>query len=407
MYYLLQFFKRTITEPNYAFMALVILAICQQTIFLYPVVIVRHIGPLEALSYMIFPMAYLFLAFYAFREPVTQMVRTRDSFIILFFLIMILLTIAFYPENTEYLIKGLIYDIWLTVPFFYIGLCFKTDEDNMDMLARFCCLGIVLDSAYRMMTQSSSDSDYNMEASYELLLSSLIVINYAFRSGKLIPVCCSLLAVFYHFSMGTRGPLVILFVCILVHFIYFLKKHPKLRWVVIIALIVVAVMIASVVMTMLEQIQAIFDNWGLSTRVFDMILSDEEDSLANTTGRSSIYEDLLKRLEDRPFLGYGVYGEWKFGYASAHNMYIEALFHYGWVLGSLMIVSYVLTTIMAYLRSTDLLSRQFLIILSCYVFVRGVFGGTYLSFGVFFLLGFCIQQIRKSNICKKKQLLYE
>ena len=387
------------SQSKKAFISLLILAFCEQTIFIYPVVVVSHIGPLEFIAPFIIPMAYIILTLMSLGKDVTKGIPARALIIPFFFVLAILITILIYPQNEKYIVKNLD-QIWLILPYFLIGLCFRADKLTMDTLGIWCCVGVLLTAFYRLSYASADtfeENDYNMDASYSALASILITINYAFDSKKLFPIACSLVGFFFTLSMGTRGPILIELVFIFICVFLYLKISKGFK----IGLAVVAVALLSILLNstiylgLLAWLADFLGNLGFSTRIIDFAIEDQ--MIEYTSGRSDIYADLWPRLLERPLSGYGVYGEWTLGYASAHNMYLETLYHYGIPLGSLILLIYVITVLRGYLNASNIYEIGWLTIWTCYVFVRGVFGGSFLRFSVFLLWGFCIALIYRRH----------
>lgn len=385
-------YLRELKSPSQkAFLSLVILALCEQTIFVYPVVVLSHIGPLQDISKLIIPIAYVVLTAMSLNKKVTSGIPGSALLIPLFFFAAIIFTILVYPQNEKYIIDNL-NQIWLILPYFLIGLCFKADKLTMDTLGIWCCIGVILTSFYRLSysTKTFETNTYNMDASYTALASILIVINYAFDSNKIFPILCAFLGLFYTLSMGTRGPIVIelvfIFVSLFIHLD--LSKGFKYTLAILAGLLIALFLNSSAYIVFLTELSDFLGGLGFSTRIVDIALEDQ--MLEYTSGRSDIYADLWPRLLERPLQGFGVYGEWTLGYASAHNMYLETLYHYGIPLGVLILISYIITTIRAYLNAPNHYVISWLTIWGCYVFVRGFFGGSFLRFSVFLLWGFCI-----------------
>ena len=389
-------YLRVLESPSKkAFLSLIILALCEQTIFIYPIAIISHIGPLELIAPFIIPLAYVILTFMSMGDDITNGITTKPLLILWFFILAILVTIIIYPQNEKYIVKNL-NQIWLIIPYFLIGLCFRADKLTMDTLGKWCCFGVLLTAFYRLSFASAEtfeENDYNMDASYSALASILIAINYAFNSKKLLPIACSLIGFFFTLSMGTRGPIIIelvfTFVCVLLYLN--ISKKGKVGLAVVVAVIALLLSLMSdsdFYLDLLIWVADFLGNLGFSTRIVDFALTDE--MITYTSGRSDIYADLWPRLLERPLVGYGVYGEWPLGYASAHNMYLETLYHYGIPLGGLILLIYIITVIRGYRNASNIYEIGWLTIWSCYVFVRGFFGGSFLRFSVFLLWGFSI-----------------
>ena len=144
--------------------------------------------------------------------------------------------------------------------------------------------------------------------------------------------------------------------------------------------------------TILLQIANFLESMGYSTRIIDLTLAGEV--MSHTSGRNDIYIVLLEKLMDRPFVGYGLFGEWQFIHWNAHQLYLEVVFEYGWPLGIVLICSYIVTVFRAFLITyKDELIFYFLMIFIVYVLVQGCMSYSHLRPELFLLLGFAFPNL--------------
>lgn len=395
-------FLKNIRKKDNLFLALLILVFCERTVIIFPVAVIKHF---TILGELIIPFLYLFLiSTSCIGQKRGRWIRGGDVAFCAILVFAILLTFLIYPNTTDFLLEGIVNDIWMCIPFFLLGLIINIDENTDEVLSKWCCLGILLTTYYEMSYTSGSALDergYSMTASYNLLLNGVIVANYAVRTRKIIPIVCTIVAIAYELLMGTRGPVVILVVAIAASII--VHTVGKWRYVLVIGSVALFFLIQSEWFWDVQLgMRSLTEDAGFSTRVFDWFL--EDDLTEHNSGRSDIYKVLLQKLSERPILGYGIYGEWPMGFRSAHNMYLEIVFHWGWFIGSILIVCYVAIILKAFRSTNNRVVLGWLSAWSAFVFVRGIFGGMYLSFYVFFLLGFSLQIIRSSY--NNKQLSY-
>jgi O-antigen ligase len=223
----------------------------------------------------------------------------------------------------------------------------------------------------------------------------MIAIEYAFKRKKIVAIICSVIGITYALSMGTRGPIVIIFVflviCVWIHLN--ISTNKKILMMLLLALIAVDFTVSPAYRQLLTSMKRFLARNGVSTRVVDYLISGEIVSV--TSGRDVIYQDLFSKLNEKPFLGYGIYGEYPLGYAAgAHNIYLEVMFHFGYPMGILLLISFVVIYIKALKKTKGKLVQSWLLLFGCMVFVKGIFGGSYLDSSVFFLLGLCLREIR-------------
>ena len=392
---------------NVFFALLVGVMLCHYTLFDYFAVIIGKLPVVSILKPLFFPILYSLLALLSLSSKRLRWIRATDIGIILFFAISISLSIIFYPQNSLYITENLWTDILPCIPFFMLGLCIDLDEDTYKTVSLLSCLAILVNTLYVVYFLSggralggSHGEDYSMYWAYLLLPNTLIAIDYFCKSRKLFPAICSVIGVIYAFAMGTRGPIVVIaaFIIICIWRYINLRTSKKIIAIIVLGVAVFAFVSSPLYMQFLLEFKAFLAGNGVSTRVVDYLISSE--MISQTSGRDDIYIDLLNKLNEHPFMGYGVYGEYPLGYpAGAHNVYLQVVFHFGYPLGIIMLLSYISLFVKAFKKTKGSVTQGWIALFGCLVFVRGIFGGNYLDYTVFFLLGLCLKSLRESK-CK-------
>ena len=243
-----------------------------------------------------------------------------------------------------------------------------------------------------------ADEGYDMDSSYRLLLSTLITINYAFSSRNKWAIFASFVGLFYSLAMGTRGPVLIIvsFVIILFAQTIFCKGSRKF-WFVLLLIPCVLLLSLIDITTIMVYVNGIFSSLGFSTRFFDIALQDE---ILQSLSRKEIYDTLIAAIIENP-VPHGLYSEQLLGFFSAHNMYIEIVYYYGVVLGVVILLVLILLPIVSFKKSINPFAKQWILMFASYVFVHGIWGGRFLSPETFFMIGFCIKELRLSNRIKR------
>lgn len=393
--------RLTMTSDK-AFDTIVMLIICYESLFRYLVAaITKYIG---GIGNLLFPAIYIILGLWALKRRRLKEICLRDLFLILFFVISIYMSCSLYPENAQYINERLYTVILPCLPCFLLGLCLDINEDNFDFIGKWCCGAVVISVLYVFYYRFtgrffSSDS---MTITYGLLINTLFTIDYAFRKKTLGPWVCMILGVFFALIMGTRGPLVVeaAFFIICMWKYTHMSKTKKLVFSIITGISIFFFLFIAVKSELLLSFTSVLEKFGFSTRIIDFIITGTGLTDASASERWDIYRFLFEKLKERPILGYGVYGEWPLISWSAHNLYLELIFHYGFILGGLLLIAGVLKYREALKENENVFAKRFIVLLGCYVFINGIFGGSYINKWVFLLLGFCI---RESRIKKKKR----
>jgi len=141
---------------------------------------------------------------------------------------------------------------------------------------------------------------------------------------------------------------------------------------------------------------------GLSSRTIDLLLGNE--FISHTSGRDVIYATLFEKMGQRPFLGYGTFGEWQFVNYSAHNIWLELCSHYGYPIGTLLLLTHFGITIQGFRKSRNPIARNMILLFACFAYIRGIFGGDYLYYEFTFLLGLSLHEIRMARGASKRKV---
>lgn len=382
-----------------------LLAFCEKNIVRYFVLMVSMMPLGDVLSKFIIPFLYIFLLATYIKKYGFD-ISIKEFGVLFFITSAILLSCLIYPINASYILDP--NNFWNTIfpclRFYIVGLVIVPDKRTMDLIGKASCIAILVETIFvifYMMPRGLLKSD-DMSRAYQILPNVLLSINYAFSNRKKSAWLLSIVGVIYVCSMGARGPLVII---LAYYFIKILQHTAKNRTykIIISAFIVLlgAIFINSqLYLTVLGTIQSIFSEFGLSTRIIDLALNNE--MVTHTSGRDEIYAILKSKIAERPILGYGVYGEWQWIHWNAHNIFLEIMVHYGVILGSFILLWMVSTIIRSYSSTSNKEAKDMILIWACFVFVRGFFGGSYLQFSVFFLIGFCMREISRISCNNNK-----
>lgn len=379
---------------------LLLLAFCETNIYRYMMLAVSMIPYMGYVTKYVRPLLYIVLILKCYQTRRFQF-TTKALGVLLFVLFAIIGTCLIYPQNAEYILDS--NNFWNTIfpcfRFFLVGLIVVIDDDSMKLLGKVSCIAILLEGLFLVgyIIPNGLLNGDEMSRAYAILPNVMFVYAYAVNYKKFIGWIFSGLGVFYILLMGTRGPMVIFLVYILIRFLISEKKENLWERIVkITALLLLCVFFASDLFTDCVSYVALkLNQMGLTTRTFDLFLKQE--FLSHTSGRDEIYGIAIERLKDHPYLGYGVYGDWQFFGWNCHNMYLELLLHFGVILGPLLLLWGLNLVRKAYFTSKSFEAKNMILIFACIVFVRGFFGGSYLMYGVFFLIGFCLSEYRRGR----------
>lgn len=377
---------------------LLLFAVTEKSIFRYFMLVLSKVTGNEDAGFFVMHAAYIILIAMCMKKG--SRFRGGDIGIMLFVILSIVFTWLLYPDNIDkYMIgEG---QLWPTVfplfRFFIVGLFLIPNKETVDLMGKVSCIAILIDSLfiYFILSGSEMQNDDDMSRAYFLLLSVLFAINYAFDSKTLLGISFSLLGVLLLLSLGTRGPIMIVLAFMATKIIQSSSDKGMGAIVFVVILILLWFVNSPYWNSALLFLREIISSVGLSTRVLDHTI--EGEMVTNYSERDVIFTLLISKIKESPLNGWGVYGEWQFVGWSAHNMYLEILICYGVIVGGFIILWMLYIAAKAFFSSKATPVRGLVLMFACNVFVRGIFGGTFLSFPTFLMIGYCLQICRKTN----------
>lgn len=377
---------------------LMLLAITEKNIFRYLMLALNMATGIPGIGDFVLHLSYIVLIVLCLQRG--SRFRSGDIAIMAFVVFAIVMTWIIYPINIEeYMFgKGQFWPVVFPLfRYFIVGLFFIPNKETVDLMGKVSCLAVLVESlfVYYILRGSDLQSNDDMSRAYFILLNILLVINYAFDKRNLVAIVFSVIGILFLASMGTRGPVIITlaFIACKIFQVSMGKGHGFVAVLVVLALI--WFVNSDYWNAFLLFTKGIIESLGLSTRVIDLAIHDE--TLTYMSERDEIADLVISKIKERPLTGWGVYGEWQFNGWSAHNMYLEILDHYGVILGGVMIIWILFINIKAFLTSKETPVRGLVLLFACFCLVRGVFGGGFLTFPTFLMIGYCLQVCRKTN----------
>ena len=378
---------------------LILLAFCEKNIVRYAIYALSMVPVIGVLSDYL--LAFLYVSLILMCIGRKTKVGAAELIVPTFVIMAIAFTCVVYPQNTQYIMEH--NNFWNTIfpclRWFIVGLIVIPDKELITLLGKVSCIAIALETAYLLfyMIPNGLISNDDMSRAYQLLPNIMIAFTYAFNSKKIVIWIASIIGLLYLLSLGTRGPFLILLAYVVLKFVRtsVVTTRRKVTFVLGVSLVGLLISIPGVYIAILNGLHVLLTKIGLSTRIIDYMI--EGTTISYTSGREDLYEVAFQKIAERPFLGYGVYGEWQWFNWNVHNMYLELWIHFGILLGSFLLIWSAWLVGKAYLKTNNTYAKDIILIFSCFVFLRGFFGGSYLMFGMFFLIGFCIKEKRRNR----------
>lgn len=313
-------------------------------------------------------------------------------------LILLCVLIVFLMYNISYIkggvsVKTIItyvsYSLFLCMPFFLAGMMIKNKRNVYEELKKISYLILLIGI---LIIFSRSGDEYNMVYSYRMLLPLLIYTNEFLDNKKLRYLVLALLVFGLIIIYGSRGSLLCFgLFCILRLFLC--KKNTLLK--------IISMVVAGVVVACYEGIGKIviqfMDKYGIQNRTLRLLFTN----LMYVSGRDNIQKEAFELLNQHKWTGLGVASDMDLIGYYPHNILVEILYDYGYVIGSIGIIG-LFACLLWFLVQDD---RDVTIMFLAIGFFPMLLSGSYLIEPMFWLLiGIIIGQIRLKNNCRKNNL---
>lgn len=389
-------YKFVHTKKYYAYAILLSLLVCRESLVTYFIALLNKIPLMDQITSLIPFFSILCLLFFSYIKKMKKIIRVTDFFIVLFLLFEFLLTVFLYPQNIEYIIFNFNQYIIYCIPALFIGiLSIYYDNDMFAIITKFSCISIILSYflLYFYILTGKPISEDALGLSYAVLPNTLFVIAYYFFKKEKAYIFFACLGFIFALMCGSRGPTILIFTFISMCILINSKKKISVIFFLLMCILFYAGFFYSLAMIGSELVS----NLGFSTRIFDIFLQGE--TFSHTSGRDYIYKYLLMLLDEKPLMGYGLFGEWAYVGWNAHQLYLEVLFEYGYILGSFLILLYICTIIKTIKNEKEKAQLYFVLIYVNYVLIQGFMSYSHLRPELFLLLGFCLKcnRMRKYN----------
>lgn len=281
-----------------------------------------------------------------------------------------------------------------SLPLFFIGLNLEIEEIK-DKLYLLSIISIYALAFYKMvlgggasLTQYTWSED--MASSYNMLPHLLLVILYTIKKPSVLNVITSIFGTLLTFSLGTRAPLLIIFVFLILYVMIFRNwKHAVQSRLLLGGF---AILLIAFFEQIILLFQKVTQSWGMSVRLYTYLLGG---GFLQTKSRNNITEIVLSGIKTRPLTGYGFAGDRLFGIIYSHNIALELWASFGWIVGSIVLAWIVITLIRGIYAGKNDFQKGFVLLLICTSFIKLLISGTllYEPF-LYLLLGYCVRLIR-------------
>ena len=265
-----------------------------------------------------------------------------------FFFVSYFSTVMFFPQNVEYMWTTV--DDILTNPtyiflFFVIsgfiaGFYFNEMELFISIFEKFSVVTVALLATRFFMgfIIRSSMPEY-MTFSYNLLLPTTFVLLLCIKEFRVYRAVVAILGVGLIFVAGCRGALLGVVISPLIYIFFFGKLEKNIKCRTTILLIAFLLVVLFFYDPILQAVSSKLTSIGLNSRTLEMLLNS---TITDDSSRGQILQNAMSQIG---FLGYGLWGDRVIlNGIYPHNIIVEILIDYGWILGSGLLI--LMTTIL-------------------------------------------------------------
>lgn len=213
-----------------------------------------------------------------------------------------------------------------------------------------------------VFTLMSVGRSYLMSAGYALTFQALVIIDHLFIKMRWYDIIAIVVDLFFIVVFGSRGPLICIICYILLRFLGSNDVSTVKRILRIPLAIFATIIVFRNTGIIISLINNITRSFGFYSRTLAMFLSG---SITSDSGRRILISYFLGKIRERPFWGWGVTGGWIDNKNYPHNLIIEIICSFGYILG-IPILIFLFYAITKGFLSKDTSKRRFIHILFAY-----------------------------------------
>ncbi len=363
---------------------------------------------LSAASDYIIP-AVLFLMFLLSYKIIAERLRGADFVFVMSCVLVYVASYLFFKRNRDFfriewmnfLIGGL--------PFYFVGVALKSDDEGavLKLLYRISCASVIAFCVYFIFINEMEDVTLrsgDMNSAYNILPHACLTFYYMIKEFKVHRLLVFALSAVSLLMMGTRGAVLCLFVFIVLSTAVTVQFKRPVVLLSMALICVLFVMFKELTDWLIDLAYSIGENLGLSTRVFDKLLSGD---FAVSDSRVYLKERVRYYLQAYPFTGLGIYGDRVVsGGQYVHNLFLEIYSQFGILMGTILTVALTALgyrVIRCVFKSGDR-NAQLIILLLLSCCFKLVVSSSYLREPFFWLLlGYYIAVIRENKMNERRE----
>ncbi len=333
---------------------------------------------------------------------IVKQLKPVDYIIYAVFCVIYLIQYIIFPENSNYLDEKFTTFFCNSLPIYFIGR--TIDYNKLSKIITLLSILSILAITYTSFYYKGGDDfdanygGYHMAISFRLLPFLLLVLLDAFKNKSIISALICIYGFVLLLSLGNRGCIIYSSLCLFYFIIYSLRDKFNFKRVITLTFCFCLFVYLSYNF-LLDKLYDLIVSKGLTTRIFIII---EENRFFEDSGRFGIFNSIFSSLSTN-FLGLGLFGDRVLTSMYSHNIFIEILSSFGYLIGTLFIIILLILFFKAYKYS---MPNNHLLFISVIGFgiLPLMTSHSFIEYPYFyFLLGYVIKVIfdkREKNISK-------
>lgn len=251
----------------------------------------------------------------------------------------------------------------------------------------------------------------NMAYAYELLLPTLFLYNEFTNKKGFFNALFSIIGIVSIVISGTRGPLICIFIYIVLHALLHSTPIKATLLVIISTLLLIFNKVFGLLEILLKLLSDLLTKMGFASRSLTMLLNKEFTSI---NSRDEIYKATIDAIKKRPLFGYGICGD---RYAIiqqlgvdknyAHNLFLEIWCDFGLILGTVLIIALGVLIYKAFKKSCNIIEKEFIMMLFSSSVIQLFMSASFItSKRLWLLVGYCFSILYKYKWQTEKTAIY-
>lgn len=299
---------------------------------------------LSAASDYIIP-AMLFLMFLLSYETIAERLRGADFVFVIACILIYVANYLFFKRNRDFFKMEWMNFLIGSLPFYFVGVALKADDEGtvLKLLYRISCASVIAFCIYILFVNEMDDfimRNGDMNSAYNILPHACLTFYYVIKEFKWYRLVVFLISALSLLMMGTRGAVLCLLVFIVLCSAVTIRFKRPLLLLAMAVICILFVVFKELTDRLMEAAYSISESLGLSTRVFDKLLSG---NFAVSDARTYLRERVRYYLLAYPVVGLGIYGDRAVsGGQYVHNLFLEIYGHFGFLMGTLITAAFII-----------------------------------------------------------------